>query len=46
VPAFWNASPFPPIGPDRAPMVSPIPAEECYATIDGGEFMPEECYGP
>jgi hypothetical protein len=44
-PAWWGASAFPPIGPDRTPMVAKIPAEACYDAMQNDEFRPDECYG-
>ena len=32
-PAWWDNSPWPPIGPDRAPMVGIIPAENRYQAL-------------
>jgi hypothetical protein len=44
-PAWWGASPWPPIGSDRTPLVSTIPAEECYAAMQNDVFTPDQCYG-
>jgi Pectate lyase superfamily protein len=37
-PSWWDQSPWPPIGPDRTPMVSQIPAE--YRFVNGRPIPP------
>jgi hypothetical protein len=44
-PSWWGSSPWPVIGSDLSPMVSTIPAEQCYASMQGGVFDPQACYG-
>jgi hypothetical protein len=44
-PSWWNASAWPPIGPDASPMTQKLPAEECLDSMQAGVFDPQACYG-